>query len=235
MFSAKITDCLVEGSDPRTENLKSLVDSAGTVLFRATSKEEFVELCGRVGPSLPHRDAGPDNVTEVTFVSKLAGQPGYNGLSSGPLDPHTDGSGNTVTPNYVALWCEEQAGEGGESLLVDIEGVVADLLREAPWVVEVLSERNVAIFRSGTEEYHGPVLFQEPGGQRWRVRLRLDSQGFFNGEGQRAIYRLREAISRRTKTFSMQAGEGYIIDNFRVLHGRLPFAGSRKMLRLLMN
>jgi alpha-ketoglutarate-dependent taurine dioxygenase len=233
MFSATISNCVVDSSSSTAEHLKELVDQTGTALFRAESREEFVHLCTHIGPSISHRDAGQDNVTEVQFDSRHAGRPGYDGLTSGPLDPHTDGSGNKIAPRYVSLWCAEQAGRGGESLLVDIEEVVSDLEREASWVVDTLSA-NVAIFRSGADEYCGPVLFRDAISQHWRVRLRLDSQGFFNGEGQRAITRLREAISRRTKTFSMQAGEGYIIDNFRVLHGRLPFSGSRKMLRILM-
>lgn len=233
MFSAKLTDCVLDQSE--ASRLRPLVTDLGAAFFRVDSREAFVALCQKVGTSAPHRDADGDNVTEVKFVSGRAGQAGYDGMSSGPLDPHTDGSGNKIAPSYVALWCAEQAGEGGESLLVDIQEVVEDLLVQSPWVVDILSQPNVSIFRSGSEEYAGPILFREDQTGRWRVRLRLDSQGFFNGDGQRAITRLREAIARRTRTFSMQPGEGYLIDNFRILHGRLPFTGSRKMLRILIN
>ena len=214
-------------------SIRERVDQEGVVLFRAGTRDDFVKLAKKVGPSIPHRDADEDDVTEVKFVPDLAGQAGYDGLSAGPLDPHTDGSGNSIAPSYVALWCAEQAGYGGESVLVDIREVVSDLQREAPWVIETLAQPGIAIFRSGADAYSGPVLFKEQG--QWRVRLRLDSQGFFNGDGQRAIQRIREAIGRRAKTFVMQPGEGYIIDNHRILHGRLPFSGSRRMLRVLMS
>ena len=56
-------------------------------------------------------------------------------------------------------------------------------------------------------------------------RLRLDSNGFFSAEALHAMARLREVIAVRTFTFALNPGQGYIIDNWRYLHGRLTVLG----------
>jgi hypothetical protein len=117
--------------------------------------------------------------------------------------------------------------------MADGQAVIEDLERTSPWAVEALSKPNSAIYRSGAEQYSGPALWQDATG-RWQFRLRLDSNGFFSAEALHAVARLREAIALRTFTFTLNPGQGYIIDNWRYLHGRLTFSGERVMLRTLI-
>ncbi|WP_345124540.1 TauD/TfdA family dioxygenase, partial [Streptomyces chiangmaiensis] len=141
--------------------------------------------------------------------------------------------GNSVVPRYITLWCERNEGTGGECSMADGERVVEDLQQTSPWAIEALAKPNAAIYRSGREQYSGPVISQDPTG-RWQFRLRLDSNGFFSAETLHAVSRLREAIALRTFTFALSPGQGYIIDNWRYLHGRLTFSGERVMLRTLI-
>lgn len=226
---------VAERSDvERIGELKSKVMADGIAFFELSSRQELVEFSTGFGDLVMHRDADPDAVTVVRHVPAVAGEDGFAGLSAGPLLPHTDGSGNSMVPRYITLWCQANEGVGGECAMADGEAVVEDLQRTSPWVVEALSKPNAAIYRSGHEQYSGPAITQDPRG-RWHFRLRLDSNGFFSAETIHAVTRLREAIALRTFTFGLAPGQGYIIDNWRYLHGRLTFSGERVMLRTLIN
>lgn len=223
---------VLESDIARADDLKTEVDETGIARFRLGSREELLLLSRHFGPLLTHRDAAPDTVTVVKHMPEKNGLDGYAGLAAGPLRPHTDGSGNNVVPKYITLWCARNESIGGESTMADGQAVVEDLLKENPWAVEKLRAPNAAIYRSGDEQYCGPVLTQI--GDRWKIRLRLDTNGFFATETLQAVVALRDAIAARTFTFPLAPGEGYIIDNERYLHGRLTFRGSREMLRTLI-
>lgn len=216
----------------KADELKEHVDEHGIARFQLESRAELIELSRRFGPLLTHRDADPDTVTVVRHVPEKDGLDGYAGLAAGPLRPHTDGSGNSIVPKYITLWCARNDGIGGECTMADGQAVVEDLLRDSPWVVERLSAPHAAIYRSGHEEYRGPVITRT--GDRWKIRLRLDTNGYFATETLQSVVALRDAIAARTFTFPLAPGEGYIIDNERYLHGRLTFQGSREMLRTLI-
>lgn len=216
----------------RAAELKYQVDSDGIALFKLASRDELLTFSRGFGDLLMHRDAEPDTVTVVKHVPDKEGLDGYAGLAAGPLRPHTDGSGNDVVPKYITLWCAKNEGSGGQCTMADGQAVVEDLLRDTPWVVEKLAAENAAIYKSGSEQYSGPVIWKDNG--RWKIRLRIDSNGFFSAEALHAVEVLREAIAARTFTFPLEPGDGYIIDNERYLHGRLTFSGAREMLRTLM-
>ncbi len=216
----------------RVDHLRQQVDKDGMTRFRVNSRQEFLELSTEFGELFVHRDADPDAITVVKHDPERAGLDGYAALTAGPLKPHTDGSGNLIAPKYVALWCFRNEGVGGECTMADGQAVINDLLAENPWVVDRLSAKNAAIFKSGADRYDGPVVWND--GQQWRIRLRLDSNGFFSTETLHAIEVLREAIAARTFTFPLESGDGYVIDNQRYIHGRLTFSGTREMLRALM-
>jgi alpha-ketoglutarate-dependent taurine dioxygenase len=216
----------------RANHLKQQVDADGMARFRVASRQEFLELSTGFGELFVHRDADPDAITVVKHDPERAGLDGYAALTAGPLKPHTDGSGNRIVPKYVALWCFRNEGVGGECAMADGQAVIKDLLTENPWVVDRLSSQNAAVFKSGTEQYDGPVVWND--GEHWRIRLRIDSNGFFSAEALHAVAILREAIAARTFTFPLEAGDGYVIDNQRYIHGRLTFNGTREMLRTLM-
>ncbi len=212
--------------------LKAQVDRNGIARFTVASRQELLELSSGFGELLMHRDAEPDTVTVVKHVPSMAGLDGYAGLAAGPLRPHTDGSGNDVVPKYITLWCSRNEGVGGECTMTDAAAVIEDLLRINPWVVDMLSGDNAAIYKSGNEQYAGPVIWKD--NETWRIRLRIDSNGYFSAEALHAVDVFREAIAARTFTFPLEPGEGYVIDNERYLHGRLTFNGEREMLRTLM-
>lgn len=215
------------------ENAQQNLRNRGVALFQLASRQDLLDFSREFGALLSHRDADPDTVTVVKHDPGLTGQPGYDGLSSRHLNPHTDGSGNFVVPRYITLWCANDASEGGESVFIDGEAALADLSATAPWAAEALSAPRAVIFKSGDESYEGPVFCRDEEGNL-RVRLRLDSQGYFSAAATSALGELRTALARQAWTLGLRPGQGYIIDNWRVLHGRRAFSGSREMLRTLV-
>jgi hypothetical protein len=131
------------------------------------------------------------------------------------------------------MWCAEQAAEGGESLFVDGRALLNDLESEAPWAARALTAPNSVIFKSGSEYYQGPVFDRQKDGTL-KIRLRLDHHGFFSTDTIMALAKLREGIIRRAWTHLLPAGQGYVIDNWQILHGRRSFSGYREMLRILV-
>ncbi|MGF1654837.1 MAG: TauD/TfdA family dioxygenase [Actinomycetales bacterium] len=211
---------------------RTAVDRDGFTTFRAGDRDEFLAFCRALGTVLPHRDGDADGVTRVRVVQAARGVAGLAGLGAGALDPHTDGSGTAHPPKYIVMWCRQAADHGGDCVVVDGRQVVADLTAEASWALAALSQRTAVVFRSGEEQYTGPVIVRTPDGHRWR--LRLDTHGYFSADVQHALARLREAIARRTRTMRLEPGEGYVLDNEVMLHGRSAFGGDREMLRVLL-
>lgn len=217
----------------RVSELRQEVEQLGIIRFAVSSRAELVEFSNQFGRLLDHRDADEDFVTVVKHVPELAGRAGYDALETGPLKPHTDGSGNRVVPKYITLWCESNEGSGGECSMADVRAVVASLEKSKPWVVEELAKPDVAHYRSGDEEYTGPVLWRGEDGE-WRIRFRIDANGYFSAEAVAALQEFQKEVALSTFTFGLQRGEGYLIDNEKVLHGRTAFTGMRVMLRTLI-
>lgn len=216
----------------RADEIKKEVDENGIALYKLASREELIEFSKGFGELLMHRDADPDTATVVKHVPEKEGLAGYEGLEAGPLRPHTDGSGNDVVPKYITLWCLANSGSGGEATMTDGRAVVEGLLRVSPWVVDELSRPNAVIYKSGDQSYEGPAVWNDDGA--WKVRLRIDSNGYFSAQVTHALSVFREAMAAHTFTFPLDPGDGYVIDNERYLHGRRAFSGSREMLRTLM-
>ncbi len=67
------------------------------------------------------------------------------------------------------------------------------------------------------------------------VRLRLDDLAQFSPQATRALPALRATISRHAITFALAAGQGYVLDNHRWLHGRRAYTGHRVIYRVTGN
>ncbi len=67
------------------------------------------------------------------------------------------------------------------------------------------------------------------------VRLRLDDLAQFSPEVTRWLPTLRATIHQHTTTFTLAAGQGYVLDNHRWLHGRRAYTGPRVMYRITGN
>lgn len=67
------------------------------------------------------------------------------------------------------------------------------------------------------------------------IRLRMNDLVRFSPEVTAFLPELRAAIDRHALTFTLNNGQGYILDNHRWLHGRGAFTGQRVMYRVNAN
>ena len=154
------------------------------------------------------------------------------------LEPHTDATYSHDAPGLQCFLCQEFDGKGGESVLVDGFALAEELRAEEPALFQVLCE--VAV----------PGRYVEPGVhlRAERPAIRLDPQGrlrqvSFNNydrapfllapERMRAFYRAYRDFHARIVergnwlTIPLRPGMALVFDNWRLLHGRLGYAGKR--------
>jgi len=154
------------------------------------------------------------------------------------LEPHTDGSYSHDSPGTQMFACMERSGTGGESILVDGFDVAERLRREAPEYYGLLTR--VAV----------PGQYIEPGVhlRAERTTISVNSRGLvrqltFNNydrapflldpEEMTAWYEaygyLHELINDRShwRTIRLDPGDVVLFDNWRTLHGRMAYTGTR--------
>lgn len=154
------------------------------------------------------------------------------------LEPHTDGTYSHDSPGTQMFACMARSGTGGQSILVDGFEVVERLRTEEPAHVALLS--SVAV----------PGQYLEPGVhlRAERPTIRLDGRGSvcqltFNNYDRapflldpdemeawyEAYTHLHELINDRTQwiTIGLDPGDVVLFDNWRTLHGRMGYTGTR--------
>jgi hypothetical protein len=131
----------------------------------------------------------------------------------------------------LLLACQQPAGEGGRTRVVDGASIASTLAEQYPAALRALSAPRAAFF--GTAGGHLGAVLEPAGPGRTRIRLRLDDLAWFSADAAGAVSLLRTVIACHTQTFRLRAGEGLLLSNTRWLHGRDSFAGRRVMLRIL--
>jgi gamma-butyrobetaine dioxygenase len=152
----------------------------------------------------------------------------YTGLG---LGAHTDNPYRDPTPTLQLLHCLASSAEGGENTLVDAFRVVEDLPRDD---LELLATQPVRFRYSdaATElESETPVISLDSRGDVQAVHYNTRSAQLpaRAAAGYYAAYqrfgRMLEAPEYRVQ-FKLGAGDLFIVDNLRVLHGRTGYASS---------
>lgn len=225
---------LVDRKSEDAGTAAAMLAQNGIITFHASGRADFLELMSQLGEVVMHRDSATDGVTVVSYDPEMAGRSGYAGMSCGPLSPHTDSSGLARPPDAVGLYCEQSSGDGGEAFLLDGYQLLDRLTTTAPYVAEALSREGCAVFHSGGSTYRGAVFERSADGPP-RIRLRLDDLGYFATDVLALLPVLERHLTNLGFTVELRPGEGYLIDNRRFLHGRRPFTGKRRMLRVLLN
>lgn len=90
-------------------------------------RSAVVKFARSVMAMTPHRDSEPDGLTVIRDTGRHADRPGFAGLGSGEVLPHTEGSGTPAPPRLLLLACSQVAQSGGVSTLVDGAAVLAEL------------------------------------------------------------------------------------------------------------
>ncbi len=195
--------------------------------------ESLLDIARSIASVMPHRDSRPDGVTVLADRGAPANCGGFAGFGRQELIPHTDRSSIECPPGLLMMACGEPAELGGECVVVDGAAVFADLVENEPEAAEALSAPRSALF-GGAAGYLGSVFTLESNG-RVTVRLRLDELARFSPSAARWRAALRSTIDRHLITVVLRAGQGYILDNRRWLHGRRAFTGNRVLYRVTAN
>jgi gamma-butyrobetaine dioxygenase len=176
------------------------------------------------------------DVVSVENPANLA----YTGLA---LGNHTDNPYRDPVPQLQLLHCLEAATEGGESIVVDGFAAAERLRREHPDDFALLT-RHAVPFRY-VEKHHvdlrctAPLIELDTEGDVRAVRYNNRSAAPFDlpEDVVAPYYRAYRRFARllhdpdAVAGFKLAAGDLFIVDNQRVLHGRRGFAAGRRHLQ----
>jgi gamma-butyrobetaine hydroxylase len=159
------------------------------------------------------------------------------------LGNHTDNPYRDPVPQLQLLHCLEAAEAGGESVVVDGFAAADRLRREAPDAFALLT-RTAVPFRyvePGAVDLRDamPLIETDTAGIVKAVRYNNRSIGplDLDPDAVPAFYDAYRRFARLlhdpalTVGFRLRAGDLFIVDNRRVLHGRRGFAGGRRHLQ----
>lgn len=159
------------------------------------------------------------------------------------LEPHTDNPYRIPQPGYVLLHCLENAAEGGESGITDGFRAAEELRKESPALFDALATTPVNWFYRDEQailEDASTFIELDRQGEICHVRFhgRSDRVAAVDPDRLDAFYEARrrfialirsDALEVRLK---LQAGEMFIVDNYRIVHSRKAFrleTGARHM------
>ncbi|MFC6085084.1 TauD/TfdA family dioxygenase [Sphaerisporangium aureirubrum] len=166
----------------------------------------------------------------ITFIEPTPSREGENGkgFTCRSLPLHTDRAHVTTQPTIVGCLYTTQARKGGESLLLDGGRVI----KEASKKRLLAHADNVVLLVPGRP--WPPVIKVARDSTLWRIRYRSDALARPHAATVRArplLNLLRRLPAPVDHTFA--GGQGYLIHNLRVLHGRRSFIGDRRAVRVL--
>ncbi|MDJ0614534.1 MAG: gamma-butyrobetaine dioxygenase [Rhizobiaceae bacterium] len=160
----------------------------------------------------------------------------YTGLG---LQAHTDNPYRDPAPTLQILYCLENSAEGGDSTVVDGFRAAQRLKQENPDGFALLSGYPARFEYKGSAgvalRSRRPMIELSPDGELIAIRFNNRSSAPFTDipfdqmEAFYAAYRQFASIIDDPKMavkFKLQPGESFIVDNTRVLHGRVGYSGS---------
>ena len=159
------------------------------------------------------------------------------------LEPHTDNPYRIPQPGYVLLHCIENTAEGGESGITDGFRAAEELRNESPELFGALATTPVNWFYRDEQailEDTSTFIELDRQGEICHVRFhgRSDRVAAVDPDQLDTFYKARrrfidlirsDALEVRLK---LQAGEMFIVDNYRIVHSRKAFrleTGARHM------
>lgn len=215
----------------QSADLVEVLTEHGLVLFGGvTDPASLVRLARSIATVVPHRDSDPTGMTTIADLGGQQVRSGFAGFSTCALSPHTDRSGVPNPPALLMMSCGQSAVSGGECVVIDGLAIYHELAESVPEAIRALSAPPSAFF--GGAAGHLGSIFTSTDDGRVTIRLRLDDLAYFSPEVRQWLPELRAAIDRYAITIHLSAGQGYVLQNHRWLHGRHAFLGQRVMYRV---
>jgi gamma-butyrobetaine dioxygenase len=209
--------------------LLSLLDDLarlGLALVRGLPKQRdaLQLLTDLIGPIRQTNWGGIADVKSIANPCDLS-------MTGRALEPHVDNPYRLPGPGYIFLHCLENSAAGGESLAIDGFNAANRLQITAPDAFRVLSTMPVTFRYADADailEHFGPLIELRSDGQLQRVRFhnRSDQVAVADPDSLSRYYASRRIFAELIWSdemmlrFKLQPGEAYIVDNYRLLHGR---------------
>lgn len=160
----------------------------------------------------------------------------YTGLG---LQAHTDNPYRDPVPTVQVLYCLESSAAGGENMVVDGFAAALRLRAEDPGYFDVLADHCARFEYAGEPgvclRSRRPIIELAPDGELTGIRFNNRSLAAITDIpfDKMAIYyaayrRLGEIIDDPSMevSFRLNPGEGFVVDNTRVLHARKAYSGN---------
>ena len=159
------------------------------------------------------------------------------------LEPHTDGTYSHDAPGLQVFCCQERTGTGGESVVVDGFAAAAELSQADTAVLASVAVAGRYIEPGVHLEAERPALRTDAHHVLRQISINNydrapfmlppnDQERFYEAYGA-----LRTILNDRDRWTSirLEPGDMLIIDNWRALHGRLEYEGTRRFLGCYLN
>jgi alpha-ketoglutarate-dependent taurine dioxygenase len=222
---------------PRHASVAQSLESVGIALLHNATTASLEALARELGTVRPHRDSSPAGATVISPLRRSSAETATTAFTRDGLPPHTDGSGVARPADLVIGCCVTPPSAGGEILLADGVDVLGVLMHKEPRRVEPLWHN--AAFAFGVDRLPHPVFANRANcSAKAGISIRYRDDGALTAnslEAMRALALLRAAIAASVRTHKFAAGDAYIIDNHRYLHGRAAFEGNREFSRILVD
>jgi alpha-ketoglutarate-dependent taurine dioxygenase len=153
-----------------------------------------------------------------------------------PQGIHCETIYDEVMCRYFLLGCIEQSEEGGESLIFDGVQAATVILTEYPELADVTITYRAD--KNSTTDAVSPLVYPGPDDERFlcyrQMYVHDEVHGLPDSMTRTDFHDLVDGVIDRCMVFDqrLNVGQAVLVDNYKTLHGRRPYKGIRKMLRV---
>jgi alpha-ketoglutarate-dependent taurine dioxygenase len=219
-------------TDPRVA--REIVEAEGAAILRGWGTSEADAA------ALPRAVFGEDMVfspavAAVGGVDQATTLAGTKFDQTHPLFAHIDGTAmGPNRPDYFFLLCAVASDDGGESFLIDAAELAAQLSRDP--IGSKLGHLVIEQTESPDKPFQAPIVWPAPSGRMttYRSRSMRPIEGAPNAAEQADLIAWWRAnidrVSASAPRFKLTPGDAVCMDNFRMMHGREPYADPNRLL-----
>ncbi|MBT0774230.1 TauD/TfdA family dioxygenase [Kineosporia sp. J2-2] len=174
----------------------------------------------------PHEHSAGLTKISPNSLSNSAGSAGFTHLA---LGLHTDRSTASEPPSILASVMEHASTQGGDSIFCDGQKILKNLKQKGH------TEQDIADLRL-VGQFGETPMWGQPGKNHYSLRYRDDEVARpATSSREDTLSDLHLLLGRLMMMRHLEQGEGYVLHNHRILHGRTAFKGARSVIRILAN